>query len=118
MATASTRTVQIEFSGDTTQEIISSALDNIVSPGTSELVSLDAGDNTILFPAVTGIVPTGLMIIPPSGNTELITLKGDIADVGVPLHITDPTSLGLDTTFTSLVLTVVDAIVGVRLIWS
>lgn len=118
MSTTSNRNVQVQFSGDNTAEIIQSALANTVSPGMSVIQSLASGANTITAPVVSGLVITGLTIIPPAGNTSLITLKGITGDTGVPLHLTDPTSIALDTTFVSLVLNAAAAIVGVRLVWS
>jgi hypothetical protein len=118
MSVTSSRTIQLSFSGDITEQIIQSALDNTVSPAKTDIVSLVSGDNTITAPVVSGLVVTGLMIIPPAGNVNLITLKGVTGDTGVPLHLTDPTSLALNTTFVSLVINAAAAIVGVRLIWS
>lgn len=118
MSITSSRNVQIELSGDVTTQIIQSALDNTVSPGMLDLVSLLLGANTIAAPIISGIVPTGLTIIPPSGNTTLMTLKGVTGDTGIALHKTDPTTLSLDTTFVSLVINAAAAIVGVRLIWT
>lgn len=118
MSITSSRTVQVQFSGDITTEIIQSALENEVSPGEVVIQSLILGANTITAPVVSGLVVTGLMIIPPSGNTSLMTLKGVTGDTGVPIHKTDPTSLALDTTFVSLVINAAAAIVGVRLVWT
>jgi hypothetical protein len=118
MSTTSSVTLQVEFSGDNVENIIQSALDNTVSPGMNVIQSLVLGANTITAPVVTGIVVTGLTIIPPSGNTNLITLKGIAGDTGVPLHLTNPSHIPLNTTFVSLVLNAAAAIVGVRLIWS
>lgn len=118
MATTSSRTVQVSFSGDTESSIIQSALDNEVSPGEMIIQTLASGANTITAPVISGLVVTGLTIIPPTGNTNLITLKGITGDTGVKLHHTDPTSLALDSTFVSLVLNAAATIVGVRLIWS
>ena len=118
MSVVSSRTVQIQFSGDITSSLIQSALDNIVSPGEYDIISLVLGDNTIAAPVVSGIVVTGLTIIPPAGNVNLITLKGVTGDSGIALHLTDPTSIALDTTFVSLVLNAAAAISGVRLVWS
>ena len=118
MSVTSSRTIQVQFSGDNSEQIIQSALDNIVSPGMNVVQSLVMGANTITAPVVSGLVVTGLMIIPPSGNTSLMTLKGVTGDTGIPLHLTDPTSLALDTTFVSLVINAAAAIIGVRLIWS
>lgn len=117
MSITSSRTIQVQFSGDVTQQVIISALDNIKSPGESDIVTLFIGGNTISPPTVSGIVVTSLTIIPPAANTSLMTLKGDFADVGIPLHLTDPTSLSLDTTFSSLIINAVTQINGVRLIW-
>lgn len=118
MSNTSSRNVQIEFSGDVSTNIIQSALDNPVSPAALELVSLSSGNNTITAPVVSGIIVTGLTIIPPAGNVNLITLKGVNGDTGIPLNLVDPTTIALDSTFVSLVLNAADAIVGVRLIWS
>lgn len=118
MSTTSSRTIQVQFSGDSVYTLISSALDNNISPGETDIVTLAIGNNTIMAPTISGIVVTGLTIIPPSGNTSLITLKGATGDTGIPLHLTDPTSLALGTTLISLVLNTVTSVVGVRLVWS
>ena len=118
MSVTSFRAVSVEFSGDVDEWVTQSALENDSSPGMSVIQSLALGANTITAPVVSGIVVTGLTIIPPTANTHLITLKGVAGDTGIPLHLTDPTSIALDTTFVSLVLNAAAAIVGVRLIWS
>jgi hypothetical protein len=120
MSTTSSRTIQIEFSGDADLNLIQSALDNEDSPGMSVIQTLTIGDNTITAPVVSGIVVSALTIIPPAANTSLITLKGVAGDTGIGLHLTDPSSIALDivTPFTSLVLSAAAEIVGVRLIWS
>lgn len=118
MSVTSSRTVQIQYSGDVTTGIIQSALDNINSTGEMDIVTLALGANTITAPVVSGLIVTGLMIIPPAGNTNLIKIKGVTGDTGVPIHLTDPTSLALDTSFISLVLNAAAQIVGVRLIWT
>src|SRR6266571_3007105 len=106
MAITSSRNVQVQFSGDVTSNVIQSALDNVSAAGIENLVTLAIGANMISAPVVSGIVITGLTLIPPSGNTSLIVLKGVSGDTGIALHKTDPTSLALDTTFVSLILTV------------
>lgn len=118
MSVTSNRNVQVEFSGDISFGLIQSALANTVSPGEAEVQTLVSGANTISVPVVSGIVVTALTIIPPAGNTALMTLKGITGDTGIPLHLTDPTSIALDTTFGSLVLNAAADIVGVRLVWS
>ena len=118
MSVTSSRNIQLQFSGDITTNIIQSALDNTVSPGMEVIQTLASGDNTITAPSVSAIVVTALTIIPPSANTKLITLKGVNGDTGIPTHLTDPTVISLDTTFTSLVLNAASTIIGIRLIWS
>lgn len=118
MSISSTRSVQIEFSGDTTLQVIQSALQNDTSSGEVNLFTLAAGDNSIDPPVVSGITVVGVMIIPPAGNTILMVLKGDPGDVGIPLHLTDPTSLALDSTFIGLIINAASEIVGVRFVWS
>jgi len=118
MSVTSNRSVHVEFSGDEFLEVIQSALENVVSPGMSIIQTLAIGANTITAPVVSGLVVTGLTIVPPAGNTSLMTLKGVTGDTGVKLHLTDPTSIGLDSTFVSLVINAAAEIVGVRLIWS
>jgi len=118
MSVTSSRTIQVEFSGDVSSEVLTSSLVNNVSPAEYDILTLVSGPNTITPPVVSGIVITGLTIIPPSGNTSIITLKGVAGDTGIPLHLTDPSSLSLDPTFVSLVLDVASDIIGARLIWS
>ena len=118
MSVTSTRTLQLGFSGDVAYQQPFSATDNPASSGEIQVVSLTTGVNTFIPPTVNGIVNDALTIIPPSGNTVLITLKGASGDTGIPLHLVDPTSIGIDTTFAQVVLTVASGIDGVRLIWS
>jgi len=118
MSVTSNRSVHVEFSGDESLEVIQSALENVVSPGMSVIQTLAIGANTITAPVISGVIISSLTIIPPAGNTSLMTLKGVTGDTGVKLHNTDPTSIGLDSTFLSLVITAAAEIVGIRLIWS
>lgn len=118
MSVTSSRIIQLAFSGDVSEQINQSALDNEASPGMSVVQTLTATNNTITAPVVSGVTITGLTIIPPAGNTHVITLKGVAGDSGIVLHPTDPTSIALDTSFVSLVLSVAATIVGVRFIWS
>jgi hypothetical protein len=118
LAVTSSRTVQVQFAGDIIQQTILSALDNAVSPGKDDIVTLAIGANLITAPVITNLVVTGLTIIPPAGNVNLIVLKGVTGDTGINLHKTDPTSIALDITFVSLVLTVTVQVNGVRLIWT
>lgn len=120
MSVTSNRSVQIEFSGDVTTQVIQSALENNDSSAIQDIVRI-LSSLTIPVPYVpfgAGTVVTALTIIPPAGNTILITLKGVGGDTGIPLHLTDPTTIALDTTFTSLVLTAASQMDGIRLIWT
>src|SRR5260221_2742937 len=104
MAITSSRTLQLQFSGDITESVIQSALDNIASSGKTDVTTLLVGANTITAPVISGVTVSGLTVIPPAGNVNVITLKGVTGDTGVVLHKTDPSSIGLDSTFVSLVL--------------
>jgi hypothetical protein len=75
--------------------------------------ALSSGNNSITVP--TGA--TALTIAPPSGNTVAITLKGVNGDTGIALHRTHPTSIGIYSTVTAIVLNAGSA-VTVKLIWS
>ena len=118
MAVTSTRSIVILFTGDVISSLQYDAVSNLVSPGQIDLITLSSGNNTITAPVVTGMTFSGVTIIPPSSNTELITLKGVNGDTGIALHLTDPTSLALDSTLTNFVLNAANDIAGVRLIWS
>lgn len=118
MSITSSRTVQVQFSGDNTQEFIQSALDNALAAGQVDFITLDIGSNPVFPPTNTAFVVAGVTIIPPAGNEEIITLKGAFSDTGIPIHLTDPTSIGLDSSFTGLNLVVAAEVVGVRLVWN
>ena len=118
MSTASTRTITVGFSGDVAAVEPFSAAVNSSSPGgLSAPVTLANGANTITVPTG-GTTPTAVTIIPPAGNVNLITLKGVSGDTGVKLHLTDPTSIALDSSVATFVLNAAAQIVGVRLVWS
>ena len=117
MAVASTRAIQLRFSGSFSGNSTYNAASNADSPGEHEFVTLAIGANTITPPG-RGSVPVAVTIIPPAGNTETITLKGITGDTGVVLHLTDPTSIGLNSPTNTVVLTVTVEIIVVQLIWS
>lgn len=120
MATSGTRQITITFAGDFEYEFSGDGLTsatNASSPGQKQILTLSAGANTITPPGG-GSSPKGVTIIPPTGNTEPITLKGISGDTGVVLHPTDPTSIGLNSPTATFVLTVAAQVVGVVLIWS
>lgn len=117
MAVTATRSITVVYSGDTVGTQTHDAASNAVSPGAVELKTLASGANTITVPTG-GSTPTGVTIIPPAGNTVVLTLKGVSGDTGIALHLTDPTSLALPTSVTSFVLNASATCTGVRFVWS
>lgn len=121
MAVTSNRFINIALSGDLSGNYRFSADENVASEGGSNTYSLDEGDNTITVPAG-GALVTAATIIPPEDNEVAITLKGDAADVGILLHLTDPTSIAIDSTVETFVLSVDSeddtGLEGLRIIWS
>ena len=117
MAVNATRAINLGFTGDVNAPSMNySAADNATSPGMIEDKVLASGPNTITVP--TAAAPKAVTIIPPSGNTVAMLLKGVTGDTGVGLHLTDPTSLGLSSGVTSFCLTCADSLTGIRFIWS
>jgi len=117
MAVTSTRTTTIVYSGDVVGTQTVTAASNTVSPGSIEIINLVSGANTITVPTG-GSTPTAVTIHPPTANAASITLKGVTGDTGVQLHDTDPSTISLDSTVTTFVLTASAAVTGVRLYWS
>lgn len=118
MAVTAKRSIVTNFSGDVGLNTTSRAADNATSLGETEILDLAGGDNTITVPTSTGSTLAGVTIVPPSGNTEALILKGVGGDTGIALHKTDPTSLGLDSGVTSFVLNAAGAVDGLRLFWT
>lgn len=118
MAAQSTRVTTITFTGDVTGTQTLEADTNAASPASNAIQALSSGANTITVPTSTGVTVTACTVIPPTGNTTSITLKGVSGDTGIQIHDTDPTTVAIDSTVTSFVLTAGAAIQGVRLIWT
>ena len=112
MAVTSNRSIVITQAGDVeyTQEF--EAAVNATGSGKNDLANLSSGNNTITIPTNAKAVT----IIPPTGNTVALTLKGVAGDTGVGLHLTDPSSIAL--TSTTFVLNAASALTGLRLIYS
>lgn len=117
MATTSTRVTTIVFTGDVTGTQTISAASNAASPGGEVLMTLASGFNTITIPTG-GSTVTACTIIPPSGNAQTLTLKGVTGDTGVPLHLTDPSTIALAGNTTTFGLTAGAQITGLRLVYS
>lgn len=116
MSTAAAWTATLTLTGDDPATKLYTAATNASSPAVDQFVNLASGANTITAP--TAAVSTRCTIVPPSGNTVLLTLKGVTGDTGVPLHKTDPTSFGVDTTLATFCLTAASTCNGVRIIFS
>ncbi len=117
MSVTAVRSQTITYSGDVSGTETVSAASNAASPGSVEIKTLSAGANTITVPTG-GTTPTAVTVLPPVGNTNLITLKGIAGDTGVALHKTDPTTIALDSTVTTFVLNAAAQITGARFYWS
>ncbi len=117
MAVTATRVVTIAFTGDINGTNTLNAASNGASPGSITIHTLAPGDNTITVPTG-GSTVKGATIIPPSGNTNAITLKGVGGDTGIAVSKVDPTSIAFETAPTNFVLNAASTIAGMRIIWS
>ena len=118
MSVNSSRSVIVKMTGDVLFSEEFSAADNAVAPGSVTVHALSTGNNTITVPSATGITVKGATIIPPSGNTASLILKGVSGDTGITLSNTDPTSIAFETAPANFVLVAGAAINGLRIIWS
>ncbi len=116
MAAAATRTITIVYTGDVVGTQTLSAASNAASPAQITAQDLSSGFNQIDVPS--GFTPVSVTIVPPSGNTTSITLKGVTGDTGFRLHDTDPTSIALHSGVTSIGLTTGAAISNCRFYWT
>lgn len=117
MAVTASRKIVILFTEDIAYGQSFAAASNVASPGDIDVLSLEAGANTISVPGG-GSTVKGMTIIPPANNDIGITLKGVSGDTGIAISKTDPTSIGFETAPASIVLDADDAIVGLRIIWT
>ncbi|MET0787061.1 MAG: hypothetical protein ABWY25_10180 [Paenisporosarcina sp.] len=118
MAANATRSIAINISGDVIQNNIFEAADNPLSPASITVHALVIGANTITVPTVTGFTVKAATILPPTTNTESITLKGIAGDTGIAISEIDPTSIGFETAPASFVLTAGGTINGLRIVWT
>ena len=112
MSITSGRSVTITFAGDIEFTQSFPATDVSTGSGQNQLVELAMGNNTITVPDDA----VAVTILFPVDNATQVTLKGVNGDTGIALHLTDPTSIGLQEV-TSFVLSAAVA-VTVRLIYS
>lgn len=118
MSVTANRTTTIELTGDVTATLTERAAENAASAGAITVQALANGFNSVAVPSSTGVVVTSVTIVPPTGNSTSITLKGLTGDTGIRLHDTDPTTLALHSSVTAIGLTAGAAIQGVRFIWN
>jgi hypothetical protein len=117
MAVNATRVTTIVYTGDTVGTETISAASNAASPGSVEIKTLSSGFNTITLPTG-GTTVNACTIVPPTGNTVTLTLKGLTGDTGVPLHLTDPSTITFAVATTTFGLTTGAALTGIRLYWT
>lgn len=117
MAVNSVRKTIITYSGDVVAQHVIPPVSNTASPGSITLVDLSSGANTVTVPDG-GSTPAAVTICPPNGNTVSITLKGITGDTGIRIHDTHPTTIALDDSVASFVLTAGASVAGVRMYWS
>lgn len=118
MATTSSHSITVTFTGDVQAVEPVSVANNAVSPGQPGVyVNLSSGNNTVNTPTAGGATPVGCWVIPPAGNATQITLKGVNADTGIALHLTNAAFVSLASGVSSFVLNAASSITGVRLIW-
>lgn len=117
MAVTATRSTTITYSVDVVGTQTLTAASNTASPGSVEIKTLASGF-TAHTPPTGGTTVVALTLVPPSGNTTALTLKGVTADTGIRLHNTDPSTITIDPSVTSIGLTTGAQIVGVRFYWT
>lgn len=116
MSVSSTRSQLITYTGDVTGSETVAAATNAASPGSITIQTLSSGANTITVPV--GATCVAVTILPPSGNTQTLILKGVTGDTGVGLHLTDPTTIALASTVTTFVITAGGTVTACRFYWS
>lgn len=119
MSTTAVSRNYVSFVGDENYDAVYSSGDLSDSPAMSQLVNLVAAtDLEVEVPDVTDFDTHGVMIVPPNGNVEEITLKGAALDTGVVLSATKSSMISFGTTPpTSIFLLAADEVDGLRLIW-
>lgn len=81
--------------------------------GYRQLIDLTTGANTITIP--TGA--SAVIIIPPTTNTQALTLKGVSGDTGISIHKTSPTYVPFGTTPANFVVTSGGTVTGCAFIF-
>ncbi len=122
MSVTCARSTILTYTGDVVGVETIAAAVNTASAGYMTIVPLATGFNAVLVPTAgatpVAILVTAVTIVPPAGNTNTLTLKGVTGDTGIPLHLTDPTTIALASSATQVGITVGTAITNVRFYWS
>lgn len=115
----STTSLVVNFSLATTGEAINFEIFNANSPATLQSVNLVSGNNTFNTTTCPALLQAGaVMIIPPTGNGEALTIKGITADTGLSISPVMPTTLGLSPTpLTSFVINSAGTVTGLQLLF-
>jgi hypothetical protein len=112
MSVTSARSIIIENTGDVEYSQTFEAAANASASGQNQIVALSTGNNAVSIPTSA----VAVTIIMPDANTVQVTLKGVNGDTGIPLHLTQPSSLSIGSG-AAIVLSAASA-VNVRLIWT
>lgn len=118
MAVTSTGTVTILWSSDINANYPFALAENTTSAAAISNLTLTTGANTITLPTGVGTIKNAL-IIPPTGNSQTLTLKGVTGDTGVPLSPTAPTLLSFPASpSATFCITAGGAVTGLKIWWS
>jgi hypothetical protein len=118
MAITANRTEIITLSGDVSLVHTHVAAANAASPGSMTQHTLSSGDNTITLPTG-GTTVKSATILPPSGNAQALTLKGNAGDTGLIISLTEPTTLTFKASPAStFILNAGGTVTGLRIVWT
>lgn len=92
---------------------------NVNSPCTPQSVNLVMGDNTINATTCPALPQAGgVVLIPPNGNGQLLTLKVVAGDTGLPISAVAPSVYSFSPTPpTSFIINAGGAVTGFQLLW-
>lgn len=112
-------TAAFNLTGNNPGVAVDIQLFNSNSPAVVQAINLISGANTINATNCPALANAGgLILIPPTNNTQSITLKGASGDTGIVLSKVAPTTLTFDVTPpTSFVLTTGGGITGMKFAW-
>lgn len=119
MSTTAVATNFVALTGDENYDTVYSSGEMADSIASNQMVSLlGLTDNEIEVPDMDGFDTHGVLIVPPNGNVNEITLKGAALDTGIALSATKPSMFLFGTTPpASIFLYSGGSINGLRLLW-